>query len=68
MKLEIDEDDCEIGDHEQDRNYAVKNCEVIVPKLRLFHEESNRTDKTYGKEKLLKSHTAGSNEITLKDP
>jgi len=52
VKLEIDEDNCDIVDH--DRNYAVRNCEVKVHKMRKFHDKANHTDKTYEKEKLLK--------------
>jgi len=54
VKLEIEEDKCEIGDHKHDRKYAVKNCEVKVQKLRKFHDKTNHTYKTCEKEKSIK--------------
>jgi len=69
VELEIDEDDCEIGDLEHDRNHAVKNCQVNVQKLRKFHEKSNHGDKTSEKEKLFQCkicHNSFSNLSVLK--
>jgi len=54
VKFEIDEVDCEIGDHKHDQIYALKNCEVNVQKLRKFQYKTNHTVKTHEKEKLLK--------------
>jgi len=69
VKLETDEDNSQIGDHEHYRNYAVKSCEVNVQKLRNFHDKTNPKDKTSKKEKLQKCkvcHYSASKPSVLK--
>jgi len=47
VKLEIDEDNEEIGDYENERNYSMKYCEVRIQKLGKLPCKINHTDKTY---------------------
>jgi len=54
VKREIDQNNCEIGDNEHDSSYSMKNCKVHIQKLSKFRAKTNHTDKTNGKEKLLK--------------
>jgi len=52
VKHEIDEDDCEIGDDEDDRDYSVKICKDYIQELSKLHIKTNPMDRNPEKKKL----------------